>query len=433
MAYPEDPDFSGVDALPDPNAAPKLSTELDALATAIQATATGVNGDAGGKTPDEVVAAANAAANATRDAATNAATAEAAIKILKDAVAAWKKDAPKKADLDKAEKRVTDAGTALAAAQKAYDEAKDDTAKALVKPVLDSAVAEQQAAILALQTMKNKRKAADEAYETARKQAAEKMKTLKASDEDREGDSPGAPGKPSTPGTSTQPTGTGSGTPAAAKPSGAPATAKPTGSTPAATAPSGTAPSSTTGQDSDLNTALAAAALAGQNQNQQPQQAAATTPQASTPHPQQQNQAGKKDDPSKKSSDAIDVDDLIREGALPASAAAATLTGVGGANPTTAAPAANGTTTTFRPASAAIPGTLPGGTPAPQSAPVVSGRSFDNLNTQSDVGGRPPGTENKPFAPGLPEPRPAARTVRATAPSSRPRLSSRRSGAPACP
>ncbi|WP_131809628.1 hypothetical protein [Mycolicibacter sinensis] len=142
MAYPDDPDFSGIDALPDPAAAPKLSTELDGIATAIQTTTTGVRGTAGGKTPDEVVTEANAAAASARDLATVAAAIESATKILKDAVAAWKRDAPKKKDLDAAEKRVTDAGTALAAAQKAYDEATDETAKALMKPLLDSAVAE---------------------------------------------------------------------------------------------------------------------------------------------------------------------------------------------------------------------------------------------------------------------------------------------------
>jgi hypothetical protein len=389
MTY-EDPDFSSIDSLPDPNAQPKPSAELDALAAAIRTTGAGISADAGGKTPDEVVADVNSAANTAADMAAMAATMESAIKILKDAVAAWRKDAPKKAELDKAEKWVTDAGTALASAQKSYDEAKDATERALVKPVLDMAVAEQQAAILNLQTLKNNRKAADEAYERERKKATAKLAALSKTVHD--GDSPITQGS----GTGTQtPGGTrsgGSGTPAAKPGSGTPAAGKPAG-TPTATSPSSN-PTSTNGKssDTDLNTALAAAALAGQNQNQQGQgqQAAATTPQASTPQqPQTGQQSDKKDDPSKKSTDAIDVDDLIREGALPASAAA-TLTGVGGANPTTAAPVSNGTatTTTFRPAGTTVPGTLPGGTPAPATAPVTSGNSVEGLNTKSDVTGR---------------------------------------------
>ncbi|SHP29033.1 Uncharacterised protein [Mycobacteroides abscessus subsp. abscessus] len=394
----EDLDLSQIDALPDPDAQPKPSAELDALATAIRTTGTGVNGDANGRTPDVVVADINAAANDVAGLATMMATVEECIRILKKAAAEWRKNAPKKAELDAAEKAVEDAKTAVAAAQKAEDEATSDAARAIASNAVNAANTSLQKAIRDLAALKAKRKAADEAYERERKKAVAKLTALtkgKVSDE--------APATGT--GTDTTSPGTGSGgTPAAAKPAGTPAgTPKPTGSTPAATAPSSTSPSSTTGKDSDLNTALAAAALAGQNQNQQPQQAAAATPQATPAATQpQQNQQDKKDDPNKKTTNAIDVDDLIREGALPASAAAATLTGVGGANPTTAAPAANGTTTTFRPASAAIPGTLPGGTPAPQPAPVVSGRSFDNLNTQSDVGGRPPGTENKPFAPGAP-------------------------------
>lgn len=414
MAYPEDPDFSGVDALPDPNAAPKLSTELDALATAIQATATGVNGDAGGKTPDEVVAAANAAANATRDAATNAATAEAAIKILKDAKAAWVKDAPKKAELDKAEKRVTDAGTALAAAQKAYDEAKDDTAKALVKPVLDSAVAEQQAAILALQTMKNKRKAADEAYETARKKAAKKMDELTASDSSTGSGETGTQSGGTGVGTGTSSTQS-AGTPAA-KPSGTPTgTPKPTTGTPTAQAPTTGKPSDTTGKSSDTNAKDLATLLASaQQQNQQgqgqqqAQPAAATQPQQGQQQPQSDKDNDKKGDPNGKTPSAIDVDDLIREGALPANAAVATLSGVGAGNPSPSpAPVASSPTTTFRPAGTQLPGVGLGGTPAVNTQnPITSGNSQTGLHTASDVSGRstppasafsptPSGTETK--------------------------------------
>lgn len=380
----EDLDLSQIDALPDPDAQPKPSAELDALATAIRTTGTGIGTSTGNNPPDVVVADVNAAANDVAALATMMATVEECIRILKTAAAAWRKDAPKKAELDAAEKAVEDAKTTVAAAQKAEDEATSDAAKALASNAVNAANTSLQKAIRDLAALKAKRKSADEAYETARKKAAAKMNALtkgKVSDE--------APATGTGTDTTSPGSGAGNGTPTA-KPGGTPAvTPKPTG-TPAATAPSST-PTSTNGKDTDLNTAALAAALAGQ-QNQQPQQAAATTPQASTPQaPQQQNQGDKdkgKDDPNKKTTDPIDVDDLIREGALPASAAAATLTGVSGANPTTAAPAVNGTTTTFRPASTAIPGTLPGGTPAPAPAPATSGNSVEGLNTKSDVTGR---------------------------------------------
>lgn len=394
MAYPDDPDFSGVDALPDPAAAPKLSAELDGLATAIQTTATGITGDAGGKTPDEVVAAANAAATATRDAATNAATAEAAIKILKDAVAAWKKDAPKKAELDKAEKAVEDAKTALSTAQKAYDDATSDEAKAIAKPILDAATASLQKAITDLAALKAKRKSADAAYERERKKAAEKMKGLVGVPIGTEGSGTGTQsGGTGSTGTGTQ----SSGTPAA-KPAGTPSgTPKPTTGTPAAQTPTTGKPSATTGNGSDTDTAalapLLAAAQQQQNQQgqgqQQAQPAAATQPQQAQQQPQSDKEKGK-DGENGKTPGAIDVDDLIREGALPASAAAATLTGVGGGNPiSTPAPVASPNATQFRPVGTPLPGVGLGGTPAVNAQnPITSGTSAAGLHTASDVSGR---------------------------------------------
>ncbi len=389
MAYPDDPDFSGVDALPDPAAAPKLSAELDGLATAIQTTATGITGDAGGKTPDEVVAAANAAATATRDAATNAATAEAAIKILKDAVVAWKKDAPKKVELDAAEKAVEDAKTTLAAAQKLEDEATSDAAKALASNAVNAANTSLQKAIRDLAALKAKRKAADAAYERERKKAAEKMKGLVGVPIGTEGSGTDTQsGGTGSTGTGTQ--STGSGTPAA-KPAGTPSgTPKPTTGTPAAQTPTTGKPSDTTGKDTsskDLATLLAAA----QQQNQQGQGQQQAQPTATQPQQAQQPQSDKdkKDDPNAKTTGAIDVDDLIREGALPASAAAATLTGVGAGNPVTPAPVANSTTTQFRPAGTPISGVGLGGAPAVNAQnPVTSGQSATGLHTASDVSGR---------------------------------------------
>ncbi|CPR69631.1 hypothetical protein [Mycobacteroides abscessus] len=391
----EDKDLSSIDAMPDPDVKPTPAAQGDAVATAIQTTAVGIGTDSDGKTPEDVAADAAAAATTTRDLAATAVTVADAVRILKKAAAEWRKNAPKKSDFDAAEKELSDARTQMGDAESASG----DTSAASKR--VDDALAR-------LRKITADRKAADDAFDREWKKAVAKLKTLKGAETDQDGDSPGAPGKPATPGSQSTGSGAPGGAPAAKPGSGTPAgTPKPAG-TPAATPPSST-PTSTNGKssDTDLNTALAAAALAGQGQqNQQPQQAATTTPQASTPQaPQQQNQGDKdKGDPAKTLLEEATRNGEQALGLAGITNPATTVTGAGSPQSPTPAPVANtnGTTTTFRPANAAIPGTLPGGTPAPQPAPAVSGRSFENLNTQSDVGGRPPGTENKPFAPGAP-------------------------------
>ncbi|WP_078321702.1 hypothetical protein [Mycobacteroides chelonae] len=384
----EDKDLSSIDAMPDPDAKPTPAAQGDAVATAIQTTAVGIGTDLDGKTPEDVAADAAAAGTTTRDLAATAVTVADAVRILKKAAAEWRKNAPKKADFDAAEKELADARKQMSDAA----EASGDTSAAS-KRVED--------ALAHLRKITAERKAADDAFDREWKKAVAKLKTLKGAETDQDGDSPGAPGKPATPGT--QSTGSGNGTPAAKPGSGTPAgIPKPTG-TPAATPPSST-PTSTNGKDTDLNTALAAAALAGQGQNQQPQQAA-TTPQA-TPaatQPQQQNQGDKdkgKDDPNKTLQDEAERN------------SAAFLSAAGITNPTTAGPITspsptpapvantNGNNTVLRGPDAKITGTGLNGAPAVNTqAPATSGTSQTGLTTQSEVSGRPQGTENKPFGP----------------------------------
>lgn len=382
MTY-TDPDFSGIDNLPDPNGPTRLSVTLEDLVGAIRSGRDGVNGTAAGKTPDDVVESAGQAENAARDEATNAATRQAAAKILKDAVATWRKDAPKADAMNTAEKKLADAVTADEQARAALAGVTDEKMKVLLQPVVDSAADQLLAATTALESLKAKRKAANDAFERARKQAAEKLASIKTVDRTGDGDGYGAPGT-----TSTSP-GTGNGTQAggvpAAKPGGAPA-AKPTG-TPSPTSPA-TTPANTngSGKGADTETAALAAALAGQNQNQQPQAQQATQQQMPTmPQvPQTQNQSEKdKVGANSKTPGVIDVDDIARElGETPG----AVLSSFG--STPTPTPSTPQPTTQFRGLGTAIPGTGPGGTPTPPPAPATSGNSVEGLNTKSDVGGR---------------------------------------------
>lgn len=390
----EDLDLSQIDALPDPDAQPKPSAELDALATAIRTTGTGVNGDASGRTPDVVVADINAAANDAAALATMMATVEECIRILKKAAAAWKKDAPKKAELDAAEKAVEDAKTAVAAAQKAEDEATSDAAKALASNAVNAANTSLQKAIKDLAALKAKRKSADEAYERERKKAVAKLNALtkgKVSDE--------APATGTGAGTGASTQSTGSGAPGgapAAKPGGTPGgtpagTPKPTG-TPAATAPSSTTSTNGSGKDSDVSTAALAAALAGQNQNQQPQQAAATpqtTPAATQPQQNQGDKGKGKDDPSKTLQDEAERNSAAILNAAGISNPTTAVTGAGSTPSPAPVPVANTNGTTLRGPDAKIAGVGLNGAPAVNTqAPTTSGSSQTGLHTTSDVTGR---------------------------------------------
>ncbi|MBN3458246.1 hypothetical protein JNN96_29835 [Mycobacterium sp. DSM 3803] len=367
-----------------------MSVTLEDLVGAIRSGRDGVNGTAAGKTPDDVVEAAGQAENAARDEATNAATRQAAVKILKDAVATWRKDAPKADLMNTAEKKLSDAKTADEQARAALAGVTDEKMKILLQPVVDSAADQLLAATTALESLKAKRKAANDAFERARKQAAEKLASIKTVDRTGDGDGYGAPGTTSTsPGTGN---GTQTGGAPAAKPGGAPA-AKPTG-TPSPTSPAAT-PSNTSGsgKGADTETAALAAALAGQNQNQQPQaQQAAQQQMPTMPQvPQQNQQDGKgKDDPAK----------TLQEEAARNGQQALTAAGLGGlvagsqavtgtGSTPTPTPSTPQPTTQFRPGGTPIAGTGLGGTPAVnQQTPVTSGTSQTGLTTPSDTSGR---------------------------------------------
>lgn len=430
---PDDPDFSSVDGLPEQGTGAKLPTVLDGLGAAIKATTVDVSTSTKGRTPEAVAAAAAAVAQAARTMATNAAIAEAAAKILKDAKAQWSKSwqdggAPKKKDLDEAEKAVTEARAAVAAAQKVEDDARDAynaaspgeldrshaSAAIAAKKKLDEAVAATKAAQEKLDKavahkadLDAKRKTADEAYEAARARAAEKLKELKPVEgmtPQTGGNGKGVPGQTTDGGTGT---GGGKGSAAPGKSTGTPGStpgvAKPGTATPSATTPETRTSSST----SDPATTAAVATLLGKGQ-QQPQaqqaQQMPTMPQVpQSTQPQQQSKVGEKSDLEKEAEknsqaflNAAGLGGLVVPSVL----------GGGSTSPTpVTAPAGNGNGTQLRGPSfnaAAAGASLGGGqtvNQASQVAPTTGTSRTDLVTAQgnSEVGGRPVGTENKPF------------------------------------
>ncbi|MBX8688106.1 hypothetical protein GO011_11780 [Mycobacterium sp. 20091114027_K0903767] len=381
----EDRDLSGIDALPDPAAegSTKLSTELDAIATAIGTTAADVSGATSGRTPEEVTAAIAAARQAARDAATGAATMEEAVRILKKAAAAWRKNAPKKLEIEAAEKELADARTQLADAEAASG----DTSAASDRV---------DAAVRHLQKLQSDLKAADEAFDRERGKAVDVMKKI-TGDKDRDGDSPGAPDNSSSDsGRPSGEVGTRS-NPVTAKP-GSAAAATPGSGKPTET-PAATTTSSTSSGIDPSNSALAAA-LTQQNQQPQTQQAAQAQMPTMPTVPQQANQQqaqpaatdAKRKEAEENSTDilaAAGLGGLITGNASP---------GVTSASSTSLPPAASDHGTSLRPAGTPLPGVGLNGAPAVNTqVSHTTGNSATGLTTQSDVAGRPQGTENKPF------------------------------------
>lgn len=383
----EDKDLSSIDAMPDPDAQPTAPAQGDAVATAIQNTAVGIGTASDGKAPEAVAADAAAAATAVRNLAADAVVIGDAVRILKKAAAEWRKNAPKKKELDDAQKAVDDAKKALATAQQAEDDSLSDSAKALAKQQVKTASDALDKAVLNLQTLQKKRKDADEAFDREHKKAVAKLKGLNRATHD--GDSPVVPGA----GTGTQSTGagTGSGSPSARTAgSGTPA-AKP-GGTPAATPGSGkpaeTPTTSTPTSKPDPGIASLLSSLNQQNQ-QQPQQTQAAQPATAQPTavaPQAAQQSGQQGQ-NKKQEGVIDTEDIARElGETPGTIVA----GLGGTHSSTSSssspsptPAVQQNTTAlrpdFKPASLAA---------AAAQNPVTSGQSATGLTTPSDVGGR---------------------------------------------
>ncbi len=371
----EDRDFSSIDAMPDPDTKPTAPAQGDALATAIQTTGTSIGTD-DGNAPEAAAADAAAAATAVRNLAANAVTVGDAVRILKAAAAAWRKDAPKKSDFDTAEKELADARKQMADAE----EASGDSSAASDR--LDKAV-------LNLQTLQKKRKDADEAFDREHKKAVAKLNSLTRTAHD--GDSPIAPGKPATPGTP-------GGNPAArtSSPAATPGAAKPA-ATLGAGKPAET-PTTTTSSTSGLTPTEAAtlvAAAQGQQNQQQPQAQAqqATAQMPTMPQVPQQNQQQNKGTASEEKP----LGDKLAEAAL-GSSPSAVLASLGSGSPSSTTsspsptPAAQQAGTTlrpeFKPASLAA---------AAVQNPVTSGQSATNLTTQSDVAGRPQGTERTAY------------------------------------
>ncbi|MGV7586361.1 hypothetical protein PJI74_01335 [Mycobacterium kansasii] len=429
---PDDPDFSSVDGLPEQGTGAKLPTVLDGLGAAIKATTVDVSTSTKGRTPEAVAAAAAAVAQAARTMATNAAIAEAAAKILKDAKAQWSKSwqdggAPKKKDLDEAEKAVTEARAAVAAAQKAEDSARDAynaaspgeldrsqaSAAIAAKKKLDEAVAATKAAQEELDKavahkadLDAKRKTADEAYEAAWARAAEKLKELKPVEgmtPQTGGNGKGVPGQTTGGGTGTD-TGGGKGSTAPGKSTGTPGST-PGAAKPGTAAPSATTPETTTSSSTgDPATTAAVASLLGKGQQQSQAQMPTmpTMPQVQATQPQQQaKQDGKSDLERQAEKNGTDA---LAEAGLSGLVAPSVLGGGSTAPSAPSAPAGNGITTQYRGAgfnAAAAGANLGGGqTVNQQTIPPTTGTSRTDLVTaqgNSEVGGRPVGTENKPF------------------------------------
>lgn len=425
----KDPDFSAVDALPDPDKGVKLSAELDQLAKSIRTTAASIDTNTTGRTPEAVVNAAGEAAKGAQDLATNAAIAEQAIRMLKAAKAEWEKATvgARAADLTRAEmavflarKKYDDAWAAEDAAREKYNEAKTaaDGAKTAAKvletqkrlteaqKVWDAAIEttkkaneELEARRKEFRDMKEKRKNADEAYERARTAACQKMAEIKGAPAEKEQDGGTGYGKPGAAGADA---GTGYGKPGgttngdeikapykAPAPPSTPGATPPKVETPKAEAPG----SGKTGSTPDAASLAAAQALLNGQGQQQPQ-AQAGTPAATAPQQAQQPQAQQKPEDKKDGKQALDVSDIQRliNGEDPEKVLGGAPLGIssvvnstGPGAPQSAPSGQNGTS--FRPG--VVPaGTTTGGTPAAPPPAPTTGHSVTGLNTQTDTSGR---------------------------------------------
>lgn len=381
MTY-TDPDFSGIDALPDPDGPTRLSATLEDLVGAIRSGRDGVNGTSAGVAPDKVVEVSGQAETAARDESTNAATRQAAARILKDAAAAWRKDAPKADVMNAADKKLADAETADTQARAALAACTTDEARTFMQPIVNSAATELLNATTNLQKVKAQRDAANKAFERARKQAAEKLASIKTVDRTGDGGGYGAPGTPGSTSTSTG-AGAGSGNGRTASPgAGKPATpSMPTVGQTSAPAATKTSSDNKSTDPSALLSALSQNGQQGQGQQQATPQAQ-TQPAATQPQPQPQNQQDGKDkgDPAK----------TLQEQAERNSEQILAAAGI--TNPTVS-PVTSHSSTPSTPAPVAQPTTAlrPEFKPAPLTAAPAAqttGTSQTGLTTPSDTSGR---------------------------------------------
>lgn len=367
------------------------SPRITDTAGQVSGTSSKVAGATDGKGPERLTGDASEIGKALAGLATDAAIATDVWGDLKKAADAWNANAPKAAEMNAAEKAVTDAQAACDKANEAADAAPDD--KDLAKKADDAgeALVKAKQALIDLQ---RKRKAANKALLEAISRAIAKAKRITGGQTKVTGDGTTGvtlPGQSTGTGSGTGTQSTGSGTPAARTAS---PTAKPSG-TPAAT-PSSNAPSTTTSSTSGLTPTEAAALLtaAQGQQNQQAQQAAQqpTAQMPTMPQVPQQNQQQAAADAKRKEAEAND------RTALEAAGLGGLVTGIGSPSSTTSSPsptpAAQQAGTVLR-GPEFKPPSLSGATAAQN--PVTSGQSAANLTTPSDVAGRPQGTERTAF------------------------------------
>ncbi|SIG33180.1 hypothetical protein [Mycobacteroides abscessus] len=316
-----------------------------------------------------------------------------ALKIREDAARAWNRDAPKDSEIKAAEE-------AVAAAKKKLQDASAASGDT------SAASTELENAQKNLGLLLRRRREADKAYDKAEQRSEAKLAEITLTNSSTgNGIEGGAP----TPGTSN---GTG-GTPAPSAGTGRPSgeTGKrsdPSKSTAGTAKPAGTpSPTSSTTGNSSADTSsdpLAAliAAQAAQQQQPQPQaqqaQPAATTPTAATPQMPQNSQPAqdKKKETGTSPLDRILGSDGILDNTELTGLIGAPLTLGSGSTPTHSTPAA-AVTSSSPAASAPSPTGLSAGT---VTQPVTSGTSAANLNTATDVSGRPAEQQRTAFSVG---------------------------------
>lgn len=434
MANPPDPDFTAFDALPDSGVGGTLAQKTEAAASGVAAAVTRFGATNRGTAVGDAAAAAAEITNAGRVMGVNVALAEQAAKDLKAARDAWNKAAEgaKQKDLDAADKAVSDARADLAKAQASEDEQRDKYNKAkedqsaegktnafALKQALDLAVGETTKAqekltkaIENAQKLHAQNKAACEALRATLQRIADSLKGVNSTTcPPGKSDVAGGSGVKHDPGSGTTSTPIAAGGAAAGSsnpgkstgtPGSTPVAAKPGAATPSAAAPE----TKTSGSTSDT---AALASLLGQGQ-QQPQaqqaQQMPTMPQVpQSTQPQQQAKQGEKSE-LEKEAEKNGTDALAAAG-LSGLVAPAVLGG-GSTSPTpVTAPAGNGNGAQLRGRgveAGAAGASLGGGQTVNATSQVAptTGTSKTDLVTNvgnTEVGGRPAGTENRPFNP----------------------------------
>ncbi|MGV0633858.1 hypothetical protein ABQE69_10790 [Mycolicibacillus trivialis] len=372
------------------------SPRITDTAGQVSGTSSKVAGATDGRGPERLTGDASEIGKALAGLATDAAIATDIWGDLKKAADAWNANAPKAAEMDAAEKAVTDAQAKAKTAREAADAAPDDKELADAADKAGQAVIDAKTTLIDLQ---RKRKDAVKALLGAISRAIAKAKRITGGQTKVAGDGTTGvtlPGQSTGNGTQS----TGSGNPAARttgtdKPAGTPAATPGTGK-PAETSTSSANPTPTSKPDPGIANLLSSLNQQSAAQ-QQPQQAAAAQPtaaqQPAATAPQNQQGQNK----NQRQEGVIDLEDVARElGETPGTIVA----GLGGTHgsPSTSSPsptpAAQQAGTVLR-GPEFKPPSLSGATAAQN--PVTSGQSAANLTTPSDVAGRPQGTERTAF------------------------------------